>query len=161
RLSERLSSKPGIAVLLATLPLLFLSAPALALNTGPPNVQNLPPDNSARKSYEAFERDRGAGWATPFEVTFTGNGPMTTDQRLRRLKRFQMQAARLDGVEAVLGPASLLDRTRILRQITRSVVTGRVQIARLERSLRRLVRGTARLDAGLEQADAGSNALAN
>ena len=161
RLSERLSSKPGIAVLLATLPLLFLSAPALALNTGPPNVQNLPPDNSARKSYEAFERDRGAGWATPFEVTFTGNGPMTTDQRLRRLKRFQMQAAGLDGVDAVLGPASLLDRTHILRQITRSVVTGRVQIARLERSLRRLVRGTARLDTGLEQADAGSNALAN
>ncbi len=59
---------------------------------------------------------------------------------------------RLDGVDAVLGPASLLDRTHILRQITRSVVTGRVQIARLERSLRRLVRGTARLDTGLEQA---------
>ena len=47
-----------------------LSAPALALDTGPPNVANLPPDNSARKSYEEFERDRGAGWATPFEVTF-------------------------------------------------------------------------------------------
>jgi RND superfamily putative drug exporter len=161
RLSERLSSKPGIAVLLATLPLLFLSAPALALDTGPPNVENLPPDNSARKSYESFERDRGAGWATPFEVTFTGDGPMTTDRRLRRLKRFQMQAARQKGVEAVLGPASLLDRTRILRQITRSVVTGQVQIARLERSLRRLVRGQAKLDAGLEQASAGSQTLAD
>ena len=33
---------------------------ALALNTGPPNVANLPPDNASRKSYEAFERDRGA-----------------------------------------------------------------------------------------------------
>ncbi len=161
RLSERLSSKPGIAVLLTTLPLLFLSAPALALDTGPPNVENLPPENSARKSYEEFERDRGAGWATPFEVTFTGNGPMTTDRRLRRLTRFEKQAAKQKGVEAVLGPADLLDRTRILRQITRSVVTGQVQIARLERSLRRLVRGQARLDAGLEQASAGSQALAD
>jgi RND superfamily putative drug exporter len=161
RLSERLSRKPGIAVLLATLPLLFLSAPALALDTGPPNVENLPPDNSARKSYEEFERDRGAGWATPFEVTFAGEGPMTTDRRLRRLKRFQLDVAKLEGVDAVLGPASLLDRTRILRQITRSVVTGRVQIERLERSLRRLVRGTARLDSGLEQAASGSESLAN
>src|SRR4051812_11930102 len=160
RLSERLSSKPGIAALLATIPLLLLSAPALALDTGPPNVQNLPPDNSARKSYEGFERDRGAGWATPFEVTFSGKGPMTTERRLQRLKRFQLQAAGLEGVDAVLGPASLLDRTRILRQITRSVVTGRIQIRRLERSLRRLVGGTAVLDRGLGRAAAGSHVLA-
>ena len=99
------------AVLLTTFPLLLLSAPALALDTGPPNVENLPPDNASRKSFEAFQRDRGAGWATPFEVDFQTEGPITTEARLRRLKRFQNQAARLPGIEAVLGPASLLERT--------------------------------------------------
>jgi RND superfamily putative drug exporter len=42
RLSERLSSKPGAAAALAVFPLLLLSTPALALDTGPPNVENLP-----------------------------------------------------------------------------------------------------------------------
>ena len=67
------------AVLLTTFPLLLLSAPALALDTGPPNVENLPPDNASRKSFEAFQRDRGAGWATPFEVDFQTEGPITTE----------------------------------------------------------------------------------
>ena len=79
RLSERVSRKPMAAVLLTTFPLLLLSAPALALDTGPPNVENLPPDNASRKSFEAFQRDRGAGWATPFEVDFQTEGPITTE----------------------------------------------------------------------------------
>ena len=37
--------------------------------------QNLPPDDASRKSFEAFQRDRGAGWATPFEVDFQTAGP--------------------------------------------------------------------------------------
>jgi RND superfamily putative drug exporter len=161
RLSERLSGKPGVAAALAIFPLLLLSAPALALDTGPPNVQNLPPDNSARKSYEGFERDRGAGWATPFEVTFHTTGPITTEQRLRALKRFQLQVARDPGVQAVLGPASLLDRTAVLRRLTRQIASGGQQLTQLERGLRRLLVGTGRLNQGLQAGAQGAHQLTN
>jgi RND superfamily putative drug exporter len=159
RLSERLSRKPGAAAALAIFPLLLLTTPALALNTGPPNVANLPPDNAARKSYEGFERDRGAGWATPFEVTFHTSGPITTEQRLRALKRFQLAVAREPGVEAVLGPASLLDRTAVLRRLTRQIATGGQQLTQLERGLRRLLVGTGRLNEGLQRGARGAHAL--
>ncbi len=161
RLSERLSRKPGAAAALAVFPLLLLSTPALALNTGPPNVANLPPDNSARKSYEGFERDRGAGWATPFEVTFHTTGPITTEQRLRALKRFQLAVAREPGVDAVLGPASLLDRTTVLRRLTRQIATGGQQLTQLDRSLRRLLVGTGRLHSGLQQGSQGAHQLSS
>jgi RND superfamily putative drug exporter len=159
RLAERLSGKPGAAAALAIFPLLLLSTPALALDTGPPNVANLPPDNAARKSYEGFERDRGAGWATPFEVTFHTTGPITTEERLRALKRFQLQVAREPGVQAVLGPASLLDRTALLRRLTRQIASGGQQLTQLERGLRRLLSGTGRLREGLRQGSQGARAL--
>lgn len=161
RLSERMSSKPGVAAALAIFPLLLLTTPALALNTGPPNVQNLPPDNSARKSYEGFQRDRGAGWATPFEVTFHTTGPITTEQRLRALKRFQLQVAKDPGVEAVLGPASLLDRTAVLRRLTRQISSGGQQLTQLERGLRRLLVGAGLLDRGVHAGAAGAHQLSN
>ena len=159
RLSERVSRRPLAAVLLTTFPLLLLSAPALALDTGPPNVANLPPDNASRKSFEAFQRDRGAGWATPFEVDFQTEGPITTEERLRRLKRFQNEAAQLRGIEAVLGPASLLERTAVLRTLTRQIASGGRQLVRLESGLERLLAATGRLNRGLEQGAAGAGEL--
>ncbi len=161
RLSERMSRKPLVAVLLTMFPLLLLTAPALALNTGPPNVQNLPPDNATRKSFEAFQRDRGAGWATPFEVDFQTQGPITTEARLRALKRFQQQAAAQPGIEAVLGPASLLERTEVLRSLTRQIASGGRQLNRLEGGLERLLFATGLLNRGLERGAAGATALNN
>ncbi len=161
RLSERLSRKPGVAVLLTMFPLLLLSAPALALDTGPPNVQNLPPDDASRKSFEAFQRDRGAGWATPFEVVFQSQGPITTEARLRRLKRFQDQVAREPGIEAVLGPASLLERTQVLRSLTRQLSTGGRELSRLERGLERLLLASGSLTRGLDAGAAGATELNN
>jgi putative drug exporter of the RND superfamily len=139
--------------------LLLLTTPALALDTGPPNVANLPPDNAARKSYEDFERDRGAGWATPFEVTFQTSGPITTEARLRSLKRFQLEVARQPGVQAVLGPASLLDRTAVLRRLTRQIASGGQQLTQLERGLRRLLLGAGALDRGLQAGSQGAREL--
>ena len=161
RLSERVSRKPVVAVLLTTFPLLLLTAPAVALDTGPPNVQNLPPDNASRKSFEAFQRDRGAGWATPFEVDFQTEGPITTEARLRRLKQFQQQVTRQPGIEAVLGPASLLERTEVLRSLTRQIASGGRQLNLLENGLERLLFATGRLNRGLEAGATGANALNN
>ena len=158
--SERMLRRPGVAALVVLLPLVLLAAPALALKTGPPNVANLPRDDSARKSYEAFERSRGAGWSTPYEVVFHTKGPITTTQRLRALGRFQDRVAKLDGVEAVLGPAALLDRTAVLRQITRDVTSGQKQVKRLERGLTRTRNGTGQLRDGLASGATGAGKLA-
>jgi RND superfamily putative drug exporter len=159
RLSQRALRKPGVAAFFVLLPLLALSAPALALDTGPPHVANLPPDNASRQSYEAFERKRGAGWSTPFEITFHTDGPITTSKRLRILKRFQERVAREPGVEAVLGPAALLERTAVLRTLTRQIASGGEQISRLERGLRQLLRGQGRLRNGLAALSGGSDQL--
>jgi RND superfamily putative drug exporter len=159
RIAERALRKPGVAAFFVLVPLLVLSAPALALDTGPPNVANLPPDNSSRKSYEAFERDRGAGWSTPFEILFETRGPITTTERLRALSRFQDRIARLQGVSAVLGPAALLDRTAVLRRITRQIVTSGGQLSQLERGLRRIRNGTGTLRGGLGAGARGADAL--
>ena len=69
-IAERALKRPGAAAFFVLLPLLLLSVPALGLDTGPPNLANLPPDNPARVSFERFQRLRGAGFAAPFEVDF-------------------------------------------------------------------------------------------
>ncbi len=135
----------------------MLSAPALALDTGPPNVANLPPDNAARKSYEDFERDRGAGWATPFEVDLHTQRADHDRAAAARLKRFQLAGRAANGVEAVLGPASLLDRTAVLRRLTRQIATGRAAAHRSSSAAsRRLLRGAGALDRGLEAGAQGA-----
>ena len=161
RVAERALRRPGAAAFFTLLPLLVLSLPALALDTGPPNVKNLPPGNAARKSYEAFERDRGVGFATPFEVDFKTSGPITTAASLRALQRFQQRASGIDGVDSVIGPASLRDRSALLRRITRQALQATGPLARLERGLRRTSNGTGDLSNGLAAGAAGANALAN
>ena len=157
RLSLRLTRAPVVAIV-TLLPLLALTAVAAGLETGPPSVKNIPPTNAARVSYEAFQRDRGAGWSTPYEITFHTRGPITTRARLRAVQRFQDRIARKPGVEAVLGPAVLLERTAALRALARQATqTG--ELRRLSDGLRRAGDGTAGLTAGLGSAAAGSQAL--
>jgi RND superfamily putative drug exporter len=160
RIAERALRRPGAAAFFVLLPLVLLAAPAIALDTGPPNIANLPSDTPARKAYETFERERGAGWAAPFEVSFTTRGPITTNERLRALERFQQRVSRLDGVEAVLGPAALGDRAAVLRRVTRSALDAATPLARLERGLRRARSGAGALRDGLATGAQGAGALA-
>ncbi|HYV14908.1 MAG TPA: MMPL family transporter [Conexibacter sp.] len=160
RIAERALRRPAAAAFFTLLPLLILSLPALALNTGPPNVKNLPADNAARKSYEAFERDRGVGFATPYEVDFSTQGPITTAARLQALQSFQQRASTLPGVDSVIGPASLSDRAEVLRRITRQALQATGPLARLERGLRRTASGTGQLHTGIAAGAAGATALA-
>jgi RND superfamily putative drug exporter len=159
RIAERALRRPGVAAFFTLLPLLVLAGPAVALSTGPPNVANLPPHDAARRSFEAFQRDRGAGWAAPFEVDFKTDGPITTNARLAALGRFQDRASRLPGVDAVVGPASLADRAAVLRRVTRQALGGARALAQFERALRTADGGTAALRDGLAAAAAGSGLL--
>jgi putative drug exporter of the RND superfamily len=158
--AERALRRPGAAAFFVTLPLILLAAPAVALDTGPPNIANLPPDEPARLSYERFERERGAGWAAPFEVDFRTQGPITTTERLEAIDAFQERVSRLPGVEAVLGPAVLLERTRRLRDITTQALAVGGPLGQLERGLRTAEDGTAELRDGLVAGADGAGRLA-
>jgi RND superfamily putative drug exporter len=161
RIAERALRKPGVAAFFTLLPLLLLSTPVLGLKTGPPNVANLPPHDPARLSYEAFQRDRGAGWSAPFEVDFQTTGAITTTARLAALKRFQASIAALPHVEAVLGPASLGERTAVLRRVTRQALGGSQQLGPFERGLTRATNGTGQLRDGLAAGANGAGQLVN
>jgi putative drug exporter of the RND superfamily len=158
-IADRALRRPGAAAFFTLLPLVLLSGPAAALNTGPPNVANLPPNDAARKSYEDFQRDRGAGWSAPFEVVFQTDGPLTSTARLRALQRFQERVSRTPGVDAVLGPADVLQRTALLRRLTRQALASSSPLGRLERGLRRADAGTAELAGGLSSGATGADQL--
>ncbi|HMJ02368.1 MAG TPA: MMPL family transporter, partial [Conexibacter sp.] len=158
-IAERALRRPGAAAFFTLLPLILLSAPAIALDTGPPNIANLPPDNPERLSFERFERLRGGGFAAPFEVDFVTRGPMTTTERLREIDRFQERVSRLPGVESVLGPAVLLRTTQQLRRLTTGALDAGAPLGRLERGLRAAEGGTVQLRDGLAAGAEGASLL--
>jgi len=158
-IAERALRRPGAAAFFVFLPLFLLSVPALGLDTGPPSIENLPPDNPARVSFERFQQARGAGYAAPFEVDFRTRGPITTTARLRALDDFQRRVSALPGVASVIGPAILLRRTERLRELTTQVLAFNGPLQRLERGLRGAQNGTARLRDGLAAGADGATQL--
>jgi len=159
--AERALKRPGAAAFFVLLPLMLLSVPALAMNTGPPNLANLPPDNPARVSFERFQQLRGAGFAAPFEVDLQTQGPITTTERLQAIDDLQERISRLPGVASVLGPAVLLNSTRQLRGLTTQALTLNQPLRRLEGGLRGASDGTTRLRDGLAAGADGASQLAN
>ena len=158
-IAERALRRPGAAAFFVFLPLLLLSVPAIGLNTGPPSLENLPPDNPARTSFERFQEARGAGFAAAFEVDFRTRGPITTTERLRALDDFQQRVSTLPGVTAVIGPAVLLRRAEQLRRLTTRALTFNGPLDRLENGLRGAENATARLRAGLAAGADGATQL--
>ncbi len=159
-IAERALKRPGAAAFFVALPLLILAAPALGINTGPPNLANLPPDNPARVSFEQFQRLRGAGFAAPFEVDFQTRGPITSADRLEALDDFQNRVSRLPGVESVLGPAVLKGRTGQLRALTTQALGIGGLLTQLETGLSRASDGTSQLRDGLAAGANGASQLA-
>jgi putative drug exporter of the RND superfamily len=158
-IAERALRRPGAAAFFVALPLLLISVPALGLNTGAPNLANLPPDNPARESFERFQSLRGAGVAAPFEFDFRTRGPITTTERLRAIDAFQERVSRLPGVESVLGPAVLLDRARQLRSLTTQALGFGRLLTRLQNGLRGASDGTSTLRDGLAAGANGASQL--
>ena len=148
-IAERALRRPGAAAFFVFLPLLLLSVPAIGLDTGPPSIDNIPPDNPARVGFERVQQARGAGYAAPFEVDFRTRGPITTTERLRALDDFQRRVSTLPGVASVVGPAVLLRRTDQLRRLTTQALAFNNPLERLENGLRGAENGTARLRTGL------------
>jgi RND superfamily putative drug exporter len=68
--------RPAFAAALITIPLILLAAPALALTTAAPGVDELPTSNEARQNAETIEQAVGPGWEAPFVlVAAAEDGP--------------------------------------------------------------------------------------
>jgi RND superfamily putative drug exporter len=110
--------RPALATVLIAVPLLLLSAPALAFDTGSPGIDELSPSSQARKNSEAIADSVGAGWQAPYIFTLsTEPGPITSQSRLALLDTTQRRIGDLAGVRAVIGPSQLVAAARPLRSL--------------------------------------------
>jgi RND superfamily putative drug exporter len=113
--------RPVVATALIALPLALLAAPALALSTAAPGIDELPTSNAARHSAETIKREVGPGWEAPFVlVAAAREGPITTPRRLALLSRWQRRIAAQPGVRAVIGPGPVARGTKPLRRLGQS-----------------------------------------
>ncbi|HYP55521.1 MAG TPA: efflux RND transporter permease subunit, partial [Solirubrobacterales bacterium] len=96
---------------------LALSAPALALKTGPPSQTQLAHDDPTREDFETIVDAIGPGYDAPFVVVAAAEeGTITDPARLATLSRWQREIAALPGVKTVVGPAQVSRRVTPLRE---------------------------------------------
>ncbi len=162
--ASRALRRPGVAAVLIAIPLVLLAAPALALTTAAPGVDELPTSNTARQNAEKIEQAVGPGWEAPFVlVAAADDGPITTPRRLRLLSRWQSRIAGQPGVRAVIGPGPVARGTKPLRQLGQTLSDdgkdGIGGLARLGPGLRDAARAVTRLRGGLAEGAAGSALL--
>jgi RND superfamily putative drug exporter len=156
--------RPAFATVAIVVPLLLLSTPALAFNTGSPGVDELSPSSSAREDSEAISAAVGAGWQAPFILTVAADdGPLTSRRRLAMLTATQRRIARLAGVDAVIGPAQIAAEARPLRALgaeldPRSSSTA-IRLTSLGPRLRRASGAVSEIRGGLGEASAAGGLL--
>jgi putative drug exporter of the RND superfamily len=145
---------------------LLLSAPALALKTGPPSQEQLAHDDPVRQDFELISRAIGPGYDAPFLVVATADeGGIADPGRLNALSRWQRRIAELPGVEAVIGPGQIAEAVEPLRLTGRRLVgAGQpggplAQLGRLGRNLRRAAFGVRQLREGLSKATYGAGLI--
>ena len=156
--------RPAVATVAIVVPLLLLSAPALAFDTGSPGVDELSSSSSARKDSEAITAAVGAGWQAPFILTVAARrGPITARRRLSFLTSTQRRIEALAGVKAVIGPAAVAGAAGPLRSLAAELEPGGSSSAdlltRLGPRLQRASGAVGELRGGLEEASAGGGLL--
>jgi RND superfamily putative drug exporter len=167
-LAGALVARPWIAVPLIVAALLAFAVPAGALNVGPPDARQLPPDDPTRRGFEAMRREIGPGWAAPIAVVATApRGTVTEPERLAAISRWQDRVARDPAVEAVIGPASLGEAEsalagarRAYRAAPKRLAGAQRGIAALRSGLREASDGVERLRGGLGSAADGAATIA-
>ncbi|MCW2987200.1 MAG: hypothetical protein JWM24_138 [Solirubrobacterales bacterium] len=159
--------RPALAAVLIGGVVLVLSAPAIALKTGPPSTQQLPQDAPAREDVELIADTFGPGYEAPYQVVAASSeGPITDAKNLDALDRWQRRIARIPGVQLVIGPAQVTKRTKPLQKLGNVALSSGGNIApvkklgRLGRSLKVAAGGVEQLRGGITEASAGAGLLA-
>jgi RND superfamily putative drug exporter len=156
--------RPAFATVAIVVPLLLLSAPALAFDTGSPGVDELSPSSGARKDSEAISEAVGPGWQAPFILTLAADdGPITSRSRLAFLAATQRRIGSLPGVDAVIGPAAIAAAGRPLRSLGTDLQSGgsssAAGLTRLGPRLRQASGAVSDIRGGLTEASAAGGLL--
>jgi RND superfamily putative drug exporter len=156
--------RPAFASIVIVVPLLLLSAPALAFDTGSPGVDELSPSSDARESSEAISAAVGPGWQAPFILTVaTERGPITARRRLKFLTATQRRIEGRSGVERVIGPAAIAAAAGPLRSLGAELApdgsSSAAELKRLGPRLHRASGAVSELRSGLAEAAAASGLL--
>jgi RND superfamily putative drug exporter len=159
--------RPALAAVVIGGVILVLSAPALALKTGPPSAEQLSKDNQARQDAELVASQVAPGFEAPFQVVAADTeGPITDAKDLTALSEFQRKIAELPGVQVVIGPGQVAARTEPLREQGNAIFAsegevGQVkQLGRLGRQLGLAAGGVEQLRGGIAEASDGAGLLA-
>lgn len=151
----------------ATALLAALAVPAFALNSGPPDVSQLPASAKARIAFEEISRVMGPGWATPYNVIVVArNRPITTPALLVGISRFERQIAQDTSVTSVEGPGTITATSNQLKsfgpQLKHSAKISdqsKAQLVQLINGLGQASGGSAQLRSGLAAAASGATQL--
>ena len=159
--------RPATAAILIGGVVLLLSAPAIALKTGPPSTEQLPRDSPAREDVELIAASYSPGFEAPYQVVAASSeGPITDAKHLDALERWQRRISRIPGVQLVIGPAQISKRTKPLQEQGNAALAsgGNIgpvkQLGRLGRSLKVAAGGVQQLRGGISEAGAGAGLLA-
>lgn len=146
---------------------LLLAAPAIALKTGPFSVGQLPKDDPARADAELIESSAGGGLEAPYVIVAAKPvGPITDEDSLKALSRWQKRISERPGIESVIGPQQVADAVKPLQEAGDSLLdsdgkTGPLaNLTRLSIGMERVANGVARIRGGLSSAVSGAALLA-
>ncbi len=150
RFADAVQRRPLLTAGPALAGLLLLSAPALGLTTGPPDVRTLPSDSRARIDTVRTAKVLGAGWTAPFEVYVSDDsGPITSPERLRAMASWQRRIAKLPGVRTVIGPGAIVEEEPRLLTADRRAARATADLRKSGRDARKLSRGLGQAERGV------------
>jgi putative drug exporter of the RND superfamily len=160
--------RPALAAGLVLVAVVALAAPAMAIETGPPDPRMLPDSSAEKQDFEAIRHTLGDGWGAPYEVIVASpRGAITTSQHLKQIQHFQDELSQDKDVLAVFGPGMIAKQTAGLGDASAQLARGGKQLSKSEKALGRLNRGlskaatgTLQLQAGLDTAATGASKLA-
>jgi RND superfamily putative drug exporter len=164
RIVDTLARRPAL-VAAAVLGIIgLMAAPALALQTIPPDPRTLPKDDKALHDFYTF---RTAGFGPAIMVILdTPNGSITDLKRLNQIQDFQQRLSRLQYAKSVLGPGTLQptakqfnDTPKGLAKLQKQLKEGKVALAQLQSGLGRAANGVGQLRNGLSRAANGASRL--
>jgi RND superfamily putative drug exporter len=140
----------------ATVLLVALAVPALAVKSGPPTVTQLPANSKARIAFTEISRVLGPGWAMPYNVIVVANGrPITTPALLSSVQTFQTQIAKDPTVASVVGPGAINATSSQLKAFGPSLAKSAKISDRSKKDLVTLINGLGQAGAGGAQLQAG------
>ena len=159
---NRVTRHAAVSALAAAALLAAIAVPALALDTGPAAITQLPSSAKARVAFQEISRVMGPGWPTPYNIVVVPNGrPVTTPGTLVSIHGLETQIARDPTVDSVTGPGQIVSTSRQLQPFGPSLRHSAAISDQSKSQLRELIGGLGQAGDGSKQLQSGLAAAAS